>query len=128
MRSRVLSVLHGTVALNAIGGGVFGLTGASGVPVEWLHNTPFDSYRIPSLILLTIVGGSHATAAIRVGLRHPRAHEWSFAAGAILLVWICVQLAMIGYVSWLQPAVAIAGLANLALARDLRPAGDASNS
>jgi len=88
----------------------------------------FDSYRIPSLILLTIVGGSHATAAIRVARRHPRAREWSLVAGAILLVWICVQLAMIGYVSWLQPAVAIAALANLALARDLRPVGDPAGS
>jgi peptidoglycan/LPS O-acetylase OafA/YrhL len=123
MRSRVLSVLHGTVALNAIGGGVFGLAGASGVPVEWLQRTPFESYRVPSLILLTFVGGSHAVAAVFVWRQRPRARKVSLVAGVIVLAWIAAQLALIGYVSWLQPAVGIAGLANLALARDLWPEG-----
>lgn len=44
-------------------------------------------------------------------------------AGAILLGWISVQLAMIGHVSWLQPAVGIAGVENLALARGLTVSG-----
>jgi len=121
MRARVLSVLHATVALNAVGGGFYGVTGASGVPIEWLQHTPFNSYLVPSLILLAIVGGTHAFAAILVWRRHPRARALSLVAGAILLFWISAQLTMIGYVSWLQPAVGIAGFANLALARDLRP-------
>lgn len=49
----------------------------------------------------------------------PDARRISMTAGAILLGWIFVQLAMIGYVSWLQPAVGIAGVENLALARGL---------
>ena len=46
----------------------------------------------------------------------PRARRVSLAAGAILLGWIGTQVALIGYVSWLQPAVALAALANVTLA------------
>src|SRR5580765_1287791 len=58
-------------ALNAIGGGSYGLSGAAGVPTEWLEGSPFSDYFIPSLILLVVVGGSFVVAAIGVfaGLR-----------------------------------------------------------
>ncbi|MBL8984585.1 MAG: hypothetical protein JNL26_20530, partial [Gemmatimonadetes bacterium] len=88
MRSRILGGLHAIIALNAIGGGIYGLAGAAGVPVEWLQGTPFADYRIPSLILLVVVAGAHAFAAVRVGRRMPDARRISMAAGAILLGWI----------------------------------------
>ena len=115
-RARVLSVLHAIVALNAIGGGIFGLAGAPGVPVAWLQHTPFDSYLIPSLILIVVIGGAHTVASDRMGRNMPGAPAVSLVAGAILMGWIGVQITLIGYVSWLQPAVALAALANLALA------------
>jgi hypothetical protein len=116
MRTHLLSVLHAVVALNAVGGGIYGLTGAAGVPVEWLEHTPFPSYLIPSLILLLVVGGTQVAASLSVAARTPRARRVSLAAGAILLGWIGTQVALIGYVSWLQPAVALAAFANLTLA------------
>lgn len=116
MRSRMLTVLHAVVALNAIGGGIYGLAGAPGVPVEWLEQTPFPSYLIPSLILFVVVGGTQAAAGLSVAARTPRSRSVSVVAGAILLGWIGTQVVLIGYVSWLQPAVAIAALANLSLA------------
>lgn len=116
MRTRLLSVLHAVIALNAVGGGIYGLTGAPGVPVEWLEHTPFPSYVIPSLILLLLVGGTQAAAGRSVASRTPRSRRVSLAAGAILLGWIGTQVALIGYVSWLQPAVALTALANVTLA------------
>jgi len=56
-------------ALNALGGGYYGLTGAVGVPTEWLEGSPFAYYFVPSLILLVVVGGSFAVAAIAVFAR-----------------------------------------------------------
>jgi hypothetical protein len=41
------------------------------------------------------------------------------AAGALVLAWIAVQVAIIGYVSWMQPATTVAGILVLALARCL---------
>jgi len=37
-------------ALNAFAGGYYGLSGAPGVPVEWLEGSPFSDYTVPSLI------------------------------------------------------------------------------
>lgn len=50
-------------ALNAAYGGYYGLSGAKGVPLEWLSGSPFRDYFIPSLILLVVVGGSFLSRA-----------------------------------------------------------------
>ena len=46
----ILIVLELVVALNAVGGGIYGLGGAKGVPVELLRGSPFQSYFWPNLI------------------------------------------------------------------------------
>ena len=108
-------------ALNAFGGGYYGLSGAPGVPVEWLAGSPFDEYFVPSLILFVVVGGTLGLAALAVlaGLRVARGS--AFVAGTIVLGWIIVQVSIIGYVSWMQPATFIGGLAVLMLASQLPP-------
>jgi len=112
-------VLLAFLALNACGGGVYGLCGARNVPLAWLRGSPFTSYLVPSLILLVVVGGALSTAAVAVFAGWRQDRTLATAGGAILLGWIAAQVAIIGYVSWLQPAVAIAGLVTLVLARRL---------
>jgi hypothetical protein len=97
-------------ALNAFAGGYYGMAGAEGVPKEWLEGSPFDDYFIPSLILFGVVGGSFLAAAIAVFAKLRIARTGAFAAGAIVLGWLAVETAMIGYVSWMQPATTIGGL------------------
>jgi len=46
------------VALNAFAGGYYGLSGAKGIPREWLTGRPFASYFIPGLFLLVVIGGA----------------------------------------------------------------------
>ena len=102
-------------AVNAFGGGYHGLSGAKGVPTEWLKGSPFPDYFVPSLILLVVVGGSFVVAAMAVftGLRIARLA--ALTAGIVVLGWLAVQLAIIGYVSWMQPTTAIAGVLVLVL-------------
>src|SRR5215204_6547998 len=97
-------------AVNAFGGGYYVLSGAKGVPTEWLSGSPFPAYFVPSLILLVVVGGSFIVAAIAVftGLRIARLA--ALTAGSVVLGWLAVQLAIIGYLSWMQPTTAIAGV------------------
>lgn len=45
-------------ALNAFAGGYYGLTGAKGIPIEWLRGSPFKCYFMPSLFLVIVVEGS----------------------------------------------------------------------
>ncbi len=77
---------------------------------------------MPSLVLLCGVGGTALTAAWFTVRRRPPARAVSLAAGAVLVTWIIVQVGIIGPVSWLQPAMLVAGLAVVALAARLPPA------
>ena len=117
MTRAVLIVLETVVALNAFGGGIYGMSGAKGIPREWLDGTPFVDYFIPSLILFVVVGGSMAVAAV-AGMVADR--QWTvllgLVAAVILLGWIVVQVATTGYTSFLQPLLFAVGLAILALA------------
>jgi hypothetical protein len=102
-------------ALNAFGGGYYGLSGAEGVPLEWLNGSPFTDYAIPSLILLVVVGGCFLVAAIAVFAGTRIARFMAFTAGFVVLGWLAVQVEIIGYVSWMQPTTAIAGVLILIL-------------
>src|SRR5680860_276677 len=105
-----LGIILIILAINAFGGGFYGMAGAEDVPTEWLNGSPFQNYFIPSLFLFLLVGGSALIAAITVlkGLRIARTA--SLICGVIVLVWLIIQIAVIGYVSWMQPATAIVGL------------------
>ncbi len=118
-----LVTLLALVAINALGGGVYGIAGAEDVSTEWLSGTPFRDYLVPSLILFVVVGGSSLVAAIAVFLRHRSARPAAFGAGTVLLVWMAVQLALIGYVSWLQPTFVAVAFLVLILAGLLPRAG-----
>ncbi|MBC7292550.1 MAG: hypothetical protein H5T84_00340 [Thermoleophilia bacterium] len=99
------------VGVTALIGGIYALTGAKSVPREWLRGTFFQSYKVPGLVLLVVVGGSMLTAVtmLLTGVRVARII--SLEAGVVLIGWILVQMAMIGYRSPLQPLYLILGLA-----------------
>ena len=103
----VLGGLLAFGALNAFGGGYYGLSGAELVSTEWLEGSPFSDYTVPSVVLLVVVGGSFLVAAVAVFVRSPIARTSALTAGTVVLVWIGIQVAIIGYVSWMQPATAI---------------------
>jgi hypothetical protein len=88
----LLGSLFAFGALNAFAGGYYGLSGAEGVPREWLARSPFSDYVVPSLVLFVVVGGALALAAIMVFRGHPLARAIACAAAAVLLVWIVVQV------------------------------------
>lgn len=111
----LLGSLLAFVALNAFAGGYYGMSGAKGVPTEWLAGSPFRDYIIPSLILFVFVGGSFLLAAIAVFARLRIARPAAFSAVVIVFGWLAAQVAIIGYVSWMQPATAIAGFFTLIL-------------
>jgi hypothetical protein len=111
----LLGSLLAFMALNALGGGFYGLSGAEGVPVAWLEGSPFRNYFIPGLILFAVVGGSFFFASIAVFGRFRFARKVTFAAVAIVFIWLAVQVSIIGYVSWMQPTTAALGLVVLVL-------------
>jgi hypothetical protein len=86
------------------------MSGADGVPREWLAGSPFADYFVPSLFLFTVVGGALALGAVMVSVSHRWARLAAITGGVIVLAWISVQVAIIGFVSWMQPATFTAGV------------------
>ncbi len=111
-----MGVLLAFGALNAFGGGYYAMSGAEGVPHEWLERSPFDNYFIPGLFLFVIIGGSFLTASIVVFSGHWISKFFAITSVVIVYIWLAVQLSVIGYVSWMQPATAIFGVIVLVLA------------
>jgi hypothetical protein len=102
----VLGILLLLVAINAFGGGYYGMAGAKNVPGEWLKGSPFHSYFIPSLILFVCIGGSALFAAIALFKQKIIARNAALFCGVFILIWLAVQVSIIGYVSWMQPVTA----------------------
>ena len=130
-RPGIVAMIRGTLgillafgALNAFGGGFYGLSGARDIPKEWLAGSPFTDYFIPSFILFFVVGGSMLLAAVAIFARWRKARLFALGAGAIVFGWIAVQVAIIGYVSWMQPTTAIASALILTLASLLGQSGE----
>lgn len=112
----LLGILLAIVAVNAFGGGYYGMTGAEGVPLELLQGSPFSNYFIPGLILFSVVGGAFLFASVAVFAQFSYAYFASLVAIAIVFIWLVVQISIIGYVSWMQPATAIIAVIILFLA------------
>jgi len=110
----LLVVIELVTAANAVGGGIYGLYGAEGVPPEWLEGSPFETYVVPSLVLLVVVGGSMAFAAAALLTHMSNAGEISIGAGMILLVWLVIEVLIIPF-SWLQPTFLVVALAVILL-------------
>lgn len=111
--------------LSGIGGGI-GLVldpsgEAVGLPIAWLEGSPFADYLIPGVVLFTVLGVP--PLIIAYGLWTGR--RWSctagLAVGLALLVWLAVEIAVIGYQPTppLQVVYGIVGIMIVALA--LRP-------
>ncbi|HVY38525.1 MAG TPA: hypothetical protein VHM31_11335 [Polyangia bacterium] len=120
-----LGALLAFAAVNAFAGGWYGLAGARGIPTAWLSGSPFSDYVVPSAILMVAVGGSALLASVAVLARWRHDRRLAIAAGAILFGWLAVEVAIIGYVSWMQPATALGGALILGLAARLKPGSPA---
>jgi hypothetical protein len=111
-----LIVIQLLVMVNAFAGGFYGLNGAKAIPRAWLDGSPFHSFFVPSLFLFVVIGGGMLVATI-VLLRKSRLAPWaSLGMGVLLMLWIVVQVSIIGYVSWMQPTSFAAGAAIAVLA------------
>lgn len=117
---RTIAGLGAVTALSALGGSIYGLTGAPKVPSEWLQGSPFDDYKIPSVFLGIAVGGSSGAAAATAWRGSEHTGPAAAAAGTILTGWIVAQVAIIGPRSLLQPIMGAVGVTMIGLGLTLR--------
>jgi hypothetical protein len=89
------------LGVGAIAGGLALILGPRGeiipLPVSVLAGSPFDTYLGPGLILFTVLGIGPLVAARLAWRRHPLAPFAAFVVGMALLIWVAVEIAIIGY-------------------------------
>lgn len=95
------------LAVGALGGAAFLVTSPDGSAMQWtvsmLDGSPFSDFFIPGLILGGLFGvGSLAVVALGIA-RVPIAPFLAFALGGGQMIWIVVELGIIGQLSFLHP-------------------------
>ena len=107
------------IALGAVGGGLVLLLDPSGqgigFSVELLSKSPFTNYLIPGLFLFLVNGIGNFFCGFLSIRKHLYAGYAGMLFGAILMGWILVQVAVFGWVSWLQPTYLFLGALELVL-------------
>ena len=106
------------LSIGAIGGGLILMVAPRGeimpLPLSALAGSPFDTYFVPGLILFGVLGLGPLVAARLAWLRHPLAPTAAFIVGVGLLIWVAVEVAIIGY-SNEPPLQAIYGVLGVAI-------------
>jgi hypothetical protein len=116
----VLIILNFLLGLGAAIGGGFLILAPDGhimqMPLGMLNNTPFSTFLLPGILLFTFVGIYPFAVAYSLFARpswswpdliNPFKNMYwawaaSLAAGIILIIWICVQMIMLGTVHFLH--------------------------
>ena len=106
-------MLAGTMA---VFGGISLIRDGFGMPLSWLHQTPFTSWVLPGAALLIGVAVPQFTALGLIVSGHRWALAGGYLAGLGLVFWIAVQLLVLQRYSIMQPVIAGAGGAEMLLA------------
>lgn len=83
-----LGTLLLVVAANAMGGGIYGLAGAPGVPIKWLDGSIFASYLVPSIFLFVVIGIGCLLAGIAVFRKSKRARSAAMLCSFTIIAWL----------------------------------------
>jgi CDP-diglyceride synthetase len=87
--------------LSGLAGGVGLVLDPSGkslqIPINWLDNSPFNDYLIPGFILLIVLGVFPFITLYRLWFKMKWAWLFAFVLGIALLIWIGVEIIIIGY-------------------------------
>jgi hypothetical protein len=97
-------------------GGVSLIRDGFGMPLSWLHETPFTSWVLPGAALLIGVALPQLTALGLIMAGHRWALAGSYLAGLGLVLWIAVQMLVLQRYFVMQPAIAAAGAIEMLLA------------
>lgn len=87
--------------LSGLSGGIGLILDPSGkslqIPLEWLEGSIFSSYLIPGIILFFVLGVLPLLAFYGIQKQKPWAWNASLAIALGLIVWIIVEIIIIGY-------------------------------
>ena len=101
LMARVAIALEVFLAIGALGGGVALMLGPRGeilpLPVAALAGSPFADDSVPGAILFIVIGLGPLAAAVLTWRRHRLAPLLACATGEALIIWLAVEIAIVGY-------------------------------
>ena len=110
--------LEVVLGIGALAGGLILMLAPRGeilpLPLAALAGSPFDTYFVPGMILFGVLGFGPLAAARLAWMHHPLGPVAAFIVGAGLLIWVAVEVAIIGY-SNEPPLQAIYGILGVAI-------------
>ncbi len=93
--------LEAFLSVGALGGGIGLMLGPNGeiipLPVRALAGSHFNNYFVPGVILFAVLGLGPLAAAVLAWRRHRAAPFLAFTVGCALLIWLIVEIAIVGY-------------------------------
>jgi hypothetical protein len=101
LTARIAMALEIFLAIGALGGGAALLLGPRGeilaLPMSVLDASPFADYFVPGAILFLVIGLGPLAAAVLTWRRHRLAPLLACATGEALIIWLAIEIAIVGY-------------------------------
>lgn len=114
-RRWAIEVILAVLGIQAFYGGIQLIRDAFAFPLDWLDPLPFDSWVIPGLLLMALIGiPSFALLGMYVA-GNAAADRFTVVFGCGVMAWIVVQVFFIPFI-FLQPLVFVLGLSLVLLA------------
>jgi hypothetical protein len=117
-------VLQSLVGIGAVVFGALLVIGPDGhyvqMPVDMLKNSPFRNFLVPGMILFAVNGVGNIVSAVLCFRMRTIAGFGGLFFGFALVIWIFVQVNMIGGGSWLQYLYFALGILELLLGIAMR--------
>lgn len=115
----LLGILQFFIGLGAVAGGFLMIIKPDGsimdMPPDMLKGSPFRDFLVPGIILFSVNGLGNLFAGIMSFRRLPLAGFAGIFFGLGLMIWIFIQVTMIGGGHWLQYLYFFLGLIELLL-------------
>lgn len=86
-----------------------------GISTEILINTPFNTFLIPGLFLFVVNGLCNISGSVLSFMKNNYLGGFGMILGSFLVLWIVVQVYLIGLIHFLQPLFFIIGIVEILL-------------
>jgi len=117
-------ILQLLIGVSAVASGAIMMIAPDGrvmsMPLSMLQGSPFKDFFFPGLILLAVNGLGNIVSGILSFKRHKLAGYAGIVFGLALMIWIFVQVSLIGGGHWLQYLYFCLGVLELLLAVGIR--------
>lgn len=121
----VLLALEVLIVASALAGGIPAIIdpsgGLHGLAVDLLEGSPFTDFRLPGIALVMLLGFLPFVAIYGTLRRRPWVRAAHLEIAIVLIAWTLIQVWLVGWFTWVQPAFLALGVTIIVLNARNRP-------